>query len=282
LSNRYQQRHQQQEEQQIAKKSLKTNATSDDDDDKTSIAASSCNVCGLQFYPLWTPFVIGNMWSSSCSYIAKLAPPMQFAQRMQDLVQYNLTVLQNRGAMHVNLYKAEPWFLGLERYAAELWVGTHPDLQPCDVSVTADNEYWTSSRRSSRNSSANHETVDENKQDAILEEFVWSMAPRSYPEITNASTSRTNNLNAPWLRLDPEQRDLVLSNETLREREFFLLPGLILKWQTLYNGTYPSPSSWVWDFFPDGADWREKLDKYGAASVLEQLLPDTSPRQSAH
>jgi hypothetical protein len=250
-----------------AKKNSRRSANTTADDDTST--AATCNVCGLQFYPLWTPFIIGNMWSASCSYIANLVPPKQFAQRMQDLVQYNLTSLQNRSLMHANLYKAEPWFLGLERYAAELWVGTHPDLQPCDVSVTADNEYWT---RSS-SSTANHEKSD----DIILDEFVWSMAPRSYSENTSTSKStagnnNNNNLDAPWLRLDPQQRDLVLSNETLRMREFFLLPGLILKYHILYNGTYPSNSSWVWNFYPDGAEWRERLAKYGtAAAVLEQL-----------
>jgi hypothetical protein len=247
------------DQQQIVTTATKTSSTTND--------KSACNVCGLQFYPVWTPFIIGNMWSASCSYISKLVPPKQFAQRMNDLVQYNLTALQNRSLMHVNLYKEEPWFFGLERYAAELWVGTHADLHPCDVSVTADNEYWTSA-----NSDKNI-----NKQDAILGEFVWSMAPRSYYSENTTSTSssaasnNSSNLDAPWLRLDLEQRDLVLSNKTLRMREFFLLPGLILKWHILYNDTYPPPSSWVWDFYPDGAEWRERLAKYGAAAVLEQL-----------
>jgi hypothetical protein len=45
----------------------------------------SCNVCGLQFWPVWSTFFPGNMWTAKCSYVRKLLPPNGFETRMDSV-----------------------------------------------------------------------------------------------------------------------------------------------------------------------------------------------------
>jgi len=42
----------------------------------------NCNVCGLQFYPLWTQLFPGNFFTAKCSYIRQLVPPLELEQRL--------------------------------------------------------------------------------------------------------------------------------------------------------------------------------------------------------
>lgn len=48
-----------------------------------------------------------------------------------------------------------------------------------------------------------------------------------------------------WYGLETDLINKVLNNETLRLREYFMLPGYVFKWYYLY-GEVPPPSSWVW------------------------------------
>jgi hypothetical protein len=49
-------------------------------------------------------------------------------------------------------------------------------------------------------------------------------------------------------------------------RESYLLAGNLFKWSMLYNAA-PGPSSWIWDWYPDGETWKESVNKYGAKAV---------------
>jgi hypothetical protein len=50
-----------------------------------------------------------------------------------------------------------------------------------------------------------------------------------------------------------------------RHREYFLLPGLLWKFSTVYNDTtIPPDDSWVWNVFPDGMEYREEVKSLGS------------------
>merc|ERR1719195_437933 len=80
-----------------------------------------CNVCASRFSPSPHPHIPGNMWSAKCSYIQKLANPMWFQQNMS--------------LVYAMPHRPHPqdWAIGANRFAAEHWVGSHPQLEPCDV-----------------------------------------------------------------------------------------------------------------------------------------------------
>jgi hypothetical protein len=92
----------------------------------SSNESSSCNICSARFSPMPHWHAAGNMWRASCSYIAKLLPPMNFSTTMDTMVQTAKTTYRTRK-------KPAPWKLGSSRFSAEHWVHTHPDVIPCDV-----------------------------------------------------------------------------------------------------------------------------------------------------
>jgi len=204
---------------------------------------SDCNVCGLNFYPLWTTFFPGNFFVADCQYVQKLLPPSYFQHCMNTLVEemINSTTTTTLSHLTANLYNPNnPGNMGVHRYASEHWIGSHPDLIPCDVSPTANVQYWLQ-----------EETT------TTATKFEWSLAPRHL-------------LNASWFRLNPDVLHDVLS-DTRRYREYFLLPGFLFKWYRLYNKV-PGPSSWVWDFYPDGDFWKAMVQKYGNRTLLKEVM----------
>jgi len=203
----------------------------------------TCNVCGWQFFPVWTTFMPGNMWVSKCSYIRKLLPPTGFAARMQSLLETTM-ILQRDGVIVNNGYKrkfkkgmAFEGRYGLKRFAYEHWIGTHPDLQPCDVTTTKGDIF----------------TFDHNESD-----FVWSMAPRQPIGLDYDY----------WQALRYPSFHAVLKDKERRMKEYFLLPGMLHKWINLYNET-PPLTSWVWSWYPDGVEWREHVRESGVNVISE-------------
>jgi hypothetical protein len=102
-------------------------------------------------------------------------------------------------------FPPEPDRYGLDRFAAEHWIGSHPQLVPCDLSDTAGIHYWY--------------TKDRNQT-----ELNFAMAPR-------------RPLRAP-LKLWPVMTDMKkvkLKVATVRTKEqgIFLLPGYIFKWYAI-------------------------------------------------
>lgn len=55
-----------------------------------------------------------------------------------------------------------------------------------------------------------------------------------------------------------ERKQNVTQNETLRKRDFFLLPGRLFKSSFQYQ-SLPLNTSWVFDQYPDGPYWRRQL-----------------------
>ena len=119
---------------------------------------------------------------------------------------------------------------------ADFWVGSHPSLVPCDLSLTTDLEAWI---HGAMNSSS----------------FAFSLAPRAP-------------IHADWYaRSNAHYREHVATNKTARMREKFLLSGLIASWLYMYNET-PAASSWIWRWYPDGDEWRQSVDKNGTDNAL--------------
>jgi hypothetical protein len=206
-------------------------------------ANDTCNVCGLQFWPMWIPFFPGNFWAAKCSYVTKLVPARNYSSVTASLKD-RVTELVQQEKLSIELFPpdkfpAEPDRYGLDRFAAEHWIGSHPQLVPCDLSDTASIHYWY--------------TKDRNQT-----ELNFAMAPR-------------RPLRAP-LKLWPVMTDMkkvklkVLNSPELRSKEYFLLPGYIFKWYALYQ-EFPPASSWVWSWFPDGELWQDRIAMHGTKLI---------------
>lgn len=94
----------------------------------------TCNVCGARFSPFPHMHVAGNMFSAKCSYIQKLIPPNQFRDKMEGLME---AVMQHAKDPSIpkptfQQYQDE-YFVGRNRFAMEHWIGSHPQVTPCDV-----------------------------------------------------------------------------------------------------------------------------------------------------
>lgn len=191
----------------------------------------SCNVCGLVFNPLpWIHFS-GNFFTADCAYINKLLPLPEFRRKMDELA---LITRSHKNASRI-LFQTFPdkdAYLGLERYASENWPGSHPDLRACDLSKDREINMWKKARADESTANSTHPA---GHIDYLLQ---FSLAPRV------RETSGKQLMPARY-RFD----------EGKRLREYYLLPGHMLKWQYLYH-KIPSPASWVWQFYPDGEVWQ--------------------------
>ena len=87
---------------------------------------NECNACGARL-ALAPPHFSGNFWRASCRYVQELLP-IQDAEpafrRTHDSLPPETTFA---------LAFKNDAFLGFERYAAEQWIGSHPNFKPCSV-----------------------------------------------------------------------------------------------------------------------------------------------------
>lgn len=206
---------------------------------------SSCNACGLLFEApprLFTLLFPGNFFAASCQYIKRLLPPLYFEERHTEAVQRAIRTSLSSDQFYFSKYKK--WSLGLKRFTSEHWIGSHPSIRPCDVSVEEDYWYWE-----------NH--------DHSVGEFQWSMFPR---RAYNASHEFAMNVS-------------YLDMHDIRLRYYDLLPGLLYLWRELYNST-PPESSWIWSWLPDGSLWKEAVELYGLAAVDVVTGPDFNRTQA--
>ena len=89
--------------------------------------------------------------------------------------------------------------------------------------------------------------------------FKFSLAPRS-------------SIYVDWFqREDDYFRRRVARKKSLRLRERFLLGGLLQSWHFLYNET-PAESSWIWDWYPDGEEWRQAVKDHGQDALSSVLF----------
>jgi len=90
----------------------------------SAMALQSCDACSLRFSEYPHAHFPGNMWWANCSYISMLYAP--------DIPRTELKSA-----------KLPEYCIGLGRFASEHWIGSHPQLRPCDCfPVTEDAFYW--------------------------------------------------------------------------------------------------------------------------------------------
>jgi hypothetical protein len=177
-------------------------------------AADTCNVCGLQMYPICSIFFPGNMWTAQCSYVNQLLPPISFESQMWNV--YFHAQQQQTPPFEYDLYAPVDACFGTNRYSSEQWIGSHPTLKPCELSDTGNAYIWASE---------GHEEL----------QFNFSQAPHGG---FNSSGYRPTHL--------PE-RHALLRNETARLRNYWLLAGQIHKWYHLYQqGTWIVEARGAW------------------------------------
>ena len=205
---------------------------------------NSCNLCGLYFVAERGMFMAGNIWTAECNYISKLWAPMEFKKKSTSAIQESLLMLLQQ-KFDMDLYTFADFNFGVDRYSDEMWSASHPSILPCDL--TGGKKYNFGFVRGTGFYRWVGSVWDPfQKSQTSLK---WSM----YPSLP---------LHLPLpLREDGRLASFVFDRSE-RIREFFLLGGNILKWERIYN-EIPDPSSWIWDFFPDGDAWKKAVDLYG-------------------
>ena len=112
----------------------------DHDDRRTNHTKNEkpvCNICSARFNFVPQFHSSGNMWTATCSYIQHLVPPENYSSTMQTM--YDATLLHPIHSQIGNKYgclrprNTDENHLGINRYAAERWIYSHPYLEPCDI-----------------------------------------------------------------------------------------------------------------------------------------------------
>mmetsp|Transcript_20156 Transcript_20156/g.43481 ORF Transcript_20156/g.43481 Transcript_20156/m.43481 type:complete len:579 (-) Transcript_20156:22-1758(-) len=194
-------------------------------------SASSCNACGLLFSPLPLEHFTGNSWAAQCKYIQQLLPSSELQVKRAILME-NL----KQDGLQAKFLPAVPNNVGSGRYLGEQWIGSSPQLVPCDVSREVGIAYWMGEKRNT--------TI----------EFDLHLAPR-FP---------MNHSDWAWNAAIEDGE--VLEKPYRRMRDFFLLPGHLHRWAQEYKA-FPPITSWVWDWFVDGHRWRKRVDQHGVSAV---------------
>jgi len=130
-----------------------------------------------------------------------------------------------RGIFTAELFSFTPQNLGLEQYSVEHWIGSHPDLKPCDA--------------------APMNSISESSNEVF--DFLWAQAPRRS--------------SAPLGLLSQERETKVLEKPDIVLREYYYLAGNYFRWYKLYNKSPPS-SSWIWQRFPNGEMWMDGVPDF--------------------
>ena len=234
----------------------------------------SCNVCGAEFYPLPFNHFRGNMFTATCEYVKLLKEPAEFEERM-DKVAGDALVWKLRKTIDTTLFDFDPELLGLGQYNVPHWIGSHPDLKPCDVApvryswfggLVAPNEYsrYVTYPRDSLFDKLPR-TTDRQRScpPGLLSsssksyDFRWALAPRrsSAPPTTPLARQLEDEVRADGAR-----------------REYWYLAGRIHRWHSIY-GTVPREGSWAWTWFPGGKEWLEGWTRSGIEVVGELTTP---------
>ncbi len=82
------------------------------------------NACGMRFSPSPHFHFPGNMFWARCDYVQNLMDPIPFEPKMTMMQEYVYP-----GAW----FKKTPSALGIERFSAEHWIGSHPSLRAVDL-----------------------------------------------------------------------------------------------------------------------------------------------------
>jgi hypothetical protein len=181
-----------------------------------------CNVCARSFIPAWGPFMWGNFWSARCDYVKNLLSPSLLQEKN------TLAFEQRPQQMTTDLFvdKVIKFALPTEsRFAAELFVGSHPALVPCSLD---------------------------------REQRVWSVdPPNRFRDLV------VYMLNAiPIGNKTYEQYMDEIESDGHALTDYYLLPGMLWRYHVLYN-EMPPASSWIWRYYPDGENWKLAVAQMG-------------------
>ena len=98
-----------------------------------SINQTEHNLCTATFVGFPFAHTSGNFFSTKCDYVNRLIPPKDFERVKMEVHE---SMMQNTSLSWANdtddSMLRESW-LGLERYAMEHWIGSHPSLKPISV-----------------------------------------------------------------------------------------------------------------------------------------------------
>ena len=195
---------------------------------------TSCNVCGSEFYALPFMSFLGNMFVAKCSYVKNLSSPRSFMAERRELAgDVLMDELKKRLVTGFMNNLDSPYVLGVHQYSTRHWIGSHPDLVPCDVAPKQSTNGPTGQIELAR--------LQAPRRNIALQE-----------DIEDAN------------RKDSDVR----SSEAGRVREYMYLAGRILQWLHHYRRV-PGDSSWVWTYFPDGDMWKSAVAIYGTNAITK-------------
>ena len=200
-----------------------------------------CNVCGAQFYTRFSTMYPGNMWTAKCSYVKRLLPPLEGGEYDKRKKESVIKFLKYRlwGQLSSTLLDDRVDYFGLGRYRLEHWIGSHPSIIPCELH------------------NKNISFADMINGDVTPANYSWALGPRRNEVVGELVAARQK----------------IENDEDAQFREYYFLPGNLLKWFTLYGSDgVPPQSSWVWKFFPGGEKWRSLVNLYGENAVEEMAM----------
>ena len=116
---------------------------------------------GVTTYPTLRCWCSGNYFSADCSYVRNLIPPAHFKKEMMSVDVNRKLMSAEFGTFQHNLHPEADSTSGLGSYALEHWIGSSPDVIPCDL---VGKENWPSER-----------------ENVVDPTFDWSFQPRSPP-----------------------------------------------------------------------------------------------------
>ncbi|KAL7578827.1 hypothetical protein ACA910_016047 [Epithemia clementina (nom. ined.)] len=238
---------------------------------------TTCDTCSLLFQPLPSCHYPGNMWVASCAHVRQLLPPMGFDVDMDRRVVQTMKRIRNdAGTLQTQFFPQMPHMMGRKRFASEHWLGSHPSLlHPCHVTSTANLSEWLHTFSSGQDDAVSLFQSNNNRKD---KKNKMKELEQQHFQNENALPHMVPAYPAPGFDISHKHWDFyrygsrgttVLQNETLRRRDYFLLPGQILKWYLLY-GSVPPMTSWVYQWFPDGLYWQQKIMPHVTTPQREQ------------
>lgn len=227
----------------------------------------TCNLCGLYFVAERGFFMPGNFWTARCDYVERLKEPKRFAVRSTEVMKEAL-LMNLKHEFDFDMYAFADENYGVDRYADELWVGGHPSIQPCDLSMGKQENFGTGY------GDPFFEWVLSiwDPFQVTFRTLNWSMAPSlplKIPKMLREGKPWGFGKKIDWM-LDffvlfdtPKTKE---DRVKKRLREFTYLSGNLFKWIHIY-GQVPPPESWIWSWFPDGEKWRKAIEEHGNMAV---------------
>lgn len=121
----------------VLRRALSKAAFSSECTERRNSSADECDVCSAHFSLLPFPHVVGNIFVADCTYVSRLIPPKDFPLAKRKLHERVLSASNSELGYHepadLRWQLEHPSWVGLDRYAMEHWIHSHPSVRPCDV-----------------------------------------------------------------------------------------------------------------------------------------------------